>query len=59
LGGDIILSIGGRPVSTLMDYLGALESTQPGESVDLEIIRNGAKSTISIVLNERPQSLGW
>jgi len=59
LGGDIILSIGGRPVSTLMDYLGALENTKPGDTVVLEILRNGSKTTLNITLSERPRSLGW
>jgi S1-C subfamily serine protease len=59
LGGDIILSIAGRPVSTLMDYLGALEATKPGETVDLQILRNGAKTTVAVNLSERPRSFGW
>jgi S1-C subfamily serine protease len=59
LGGDIILSIGGRPVSTIMDYLGALEGSKPGETVELQILRNGAKGTITLTLSERPNSLGW
>ena len=59
LGGDIILSIAGRPVSTLMDYLGALESTKPGETVELQILRNGAKTTVAVTLSERPRSFGW
>ena len=59
LGGDIILSIAGRPVSTLMDYLGALEATKPGETVELKILRNGAKTTVAVILSERPRSFGW
>jgi len=59
LGGDIILSIGGRPVSTIMDYLGALEDTKPGETVELEILRNRARQTLTLTLSERPASLGW
>jgi S1-C subfamily serine protease len=59
LGGDIILSMGGRPVSTIMDYLGALEGTRPGEAVKLEILRNGARQTLTLTLSERPASLGW
>jgi S1-C subfamily serine protease len=59
LGGDIILSIGGRPVSTIMDYLGALESTRPGQEIELTILRNGAQMKLSLTLSERPQSLGW
>ena len=59
LGGDIILSIAGRPVSTLMDYLGALESTKPGETVELKILRGREQSTVAVTLSERPRSFGW
>jgi S1-C subfamily serine protease len=59
LGGDIILSLAGRPVSTLTDYLGALESTKPGETVELKILRNGAKTAVAVTLSERPRSIGW
>jgi len=59
LGGDIILSIGGHPVSTIMDYLGALESSKPGETMELQILRNGARQTVTLTLSERPTSLGW
>ena len=59
LGGDIILSIAGRPVSTLMDYLGALESTKPGETVELQILRGREQSTVAVTLSERPRSFGW
>ena len=54
LGGDIVLSIAGRPVSTLMDNLGALEGTKPGETVELQILRNGVKTTVAVTLSERP-----
>ena len=59
LGGDIVLSIAGRPVSTLMDNLGALEGTKPGETVELQILRNGVKTTVAVTLSERPRSFRW
>ena len=59
VGGDIILSIAGRPVSTLMDYLGALEDAKPGQTVELKILRNGAKTTVAVTLSQRPRSFGW
>ncbi len=58
LGGDIILSIAGHPVSTLMDYLGALEATKPEETVVLQVLRNGTQTTVTVTLSERPQSIG-
>jgi len=53
LGGDVILSVEGLPVWTLMDLLGALESTHPGDTVDLEILREGRRLTIPVTLAPR------
>jgi S1-C subfamily serine protease len=60
LGGDIILSIDGQTVWTLMDLLGVLESTRPGQTVALQVLRGGQKLSIPVVLSERPRSpAGW
>ncbi len=58
LGGDVILSVGGLPVWTVMDLLGALEGTHPGETVQVEILRGGSKMTVPVRLAERPRSMG-
>jgi S1-C subfamily serine protease len=58
LGGDVILSIDGLPVWTITDLLGALESTHPGQSVEVEILRGGARLKLTVDLAERPRSLG-
>jgi S1-C subfamily serine protease len=42
-----------------MDYLGALEDTRPGQTVELVILRNGSRLTLQVALSERPRSLGW
>ena len=60
LGGDIILSIDGQAVWTLMDLLGVLESSRPGQTVDLDVLRGGQKLSVPVVLSERPRSpLNW
>jgi S1-C subfamily serine protease len=58
LGGDIILSIDRQPVWTLMDLLGGLESTRPGQTVQMEVLRGAQKLSIPVVLAERPRSMG-
>jgi S1-C subfamily serine protease len=58
LGGDIILSIDRLPVWTLMDLLGVLESTRPGQTVQVEVLRGGQKLSIPLALVERPRSMG-
>jgi S1-C subfamily serine protease len=59
LGGDIIVSINGQPVANLSDYLGALESTKPGELAELEVVRNGERLALSVELVQRPSTSGW
>ena len=42
------------------DLLGVLESSRPGQTVDLEVLRGGQKLSVSVVLSERPRSpLNW
>ena len=58
LGGDVIVSVAGLPVWTVMDLLGALEGTHPGDTVQVEIVRGGGRMTVPVRLAERPVSTG-
>ena len=54
--GDVIVGIEGRELRSheeLMRYL--ITETRPGEPVDVDVVRDGAAETISIVLGERPR----
>ena len=53
LGGDVITHVERLPVWTLMDLLGALESTRPDKIVRLEVRRGDRTLTVRIVLAER------
>lgn len=55
--GDIIVSVGGRKVATLDDLQTALQDRKPGETVDVEILRQGNTVTVPVRLSERPQEL--
>ncbi len=59
LGGDIIVAVNGEPVTGLADYFGALESTEPGDEVVVEVLRGDMKIKLSVVLAERPESMRW
>lgn len=59
LGGDVILSINGNPVPTFVDYLGALESSKPGQIVDVEVLRGSKRLSFRVVLTERPKNFPW
>ncbi len=55
VGGDVIRSVGGRPVDSheeLMRYL--LLETSPGDTVEVELLRRGEHLTERVTLGERP-----
>jgi S1-C subfamily serine protease len=54
VGGDIILEIDGTPVTTLGEYLGALEESKPGSTVTLVVQRGSQKVQVKVNLTERP-----
>lgn len=53
--GDVLLALGGRPVSDTDDLQGALESHGVGSPVEADILRGGASRKLSIVIGERPR----
>lgn len=53
LGGDIITSIAGEPISSLTDYYSALESRKPGEIVEITVLRGKQQISIKLTLAER------
>ena len=59
LGGDIIIQIGGVVIETLSDYFSALESTKPGDSVEVVLVRSGRERRAEIILSERPKDFSW
>jgi S1-C subfamily serine protease len=59
LGGDIIVGIGRSPVRTIQDFFAALEPTDPGEVVEVEIDRGGERLVIDVTLSDRPDRSGW
>ena len=52
--GDIIVALGDAPIENTGDLLGALRDYQPGDTVELTVVRNGAKRTLDVTLGERP-----
>jgi S1-C subfamily serine protease len=52
--GDVILSVGGRKVATLDDLQNALQDKKPGETVEVEVLRQGSRVTVPVRLSERP-----
>jgi S1-C subfamily serine protease len=57
LGGDIIVEIEGEPIETISDYFGALETTKPGDVVEVVVYRDGKQRSLDVELTERPGNL--
>lgn len=58
-GGDIIIEVDGMKVSTLSDLFSALEDNEPGETVEVVVLRNGRRKSFRVELIERPDELEW
>ncbi|MEK6302449.1 MAG: trypsin-like peptidase domain-containing protein [Acidobacteriota bacterium] len=52
--GDVILTVGGKKVANTDDLQNALQDKKPGETVDVEILRQGRRVTVPVRLSERP-----
>jgi S1-C subfamily serine protease len=55
-GGDVIVRIAGTEVSSPQDVAGAVLDARTGESVDITIVRNGERRTLTARLVARPGS---
>ena len=53
IGGDIIVSIDGKPVTKIAELYAALEDTSPGQRVTVEFYRGSKKMSTTVVLAER------
>jgi S1-C subfamily serine protease len=56
-GGDVILSVDGEPVSSIEELAGYLDrEKQPGDSVELVVVRDGEEMSLTARLAEWPAS---
>ena len=56
VGGDVVVRMGGEPVQSqqvLSTYLAL--STSPGDTIPVEVIRDGTRTTVDLTLGSRPQ----
>jgi S1-C subfamily serine protease len=52
--GDVILSVDGKKVTTTDDLQNAMQDKKPGDTVQVEVLRDGDHATLSVRLSERP-----
>ncbi|MBI2756355.1 MAG: trypsin-like peptidase domain-containing protein [Chloroflexi bacterium] len=58
-GGDIIVAIDGKPMTTSGDLRGYVENNKrPGDAVTLTVLRGGQRLDIQVTLTERPPETG-
>ena len=53
-GGDVITAIDGQPVSGMEDLISVINGKDPGDTVTLDVIRDGDKQQIDVDLGNRP-----
>lgn len=51
--GDTIISYAGKPVSTVQDYMESLSRSQPGDVVELGVLRDGKETKLKVTLAGR------
>ena len=51
--GDILTGINGKAIKLQKDLFGALDDLKPGDTVQLDIVREGIKEQVSVTLGER------
>ena len=52
-GGDIVVEFGGREVGDIYAYTYALQDHEPGEAVEIVVLRDGERLTLTAVLGDR------
>ena len=57
LGGDVITKVNGRPLTRQDDFSSRITHFQPGQTINLEVLRGGERRNVSVTLAERPSSL--
>ncbi|MCX5645771.1 MAG: Do family serine endopeptidase [Phycisphaerae bacterium] len=52
---DIIVELQGEPVATANDLMNRVAMYKPGSKIDVVVLRDGKRKTITITLDKRPQ----
>ncbi|MBS3939539.1 MAG: trypsin-like peptidase domain-containing protein [Actinobacteria bacterium] len=53
--GDIIVSIDGEPLASMSELVAEVRRRQPGETLELGVVRDGEQLTLEVTLGERPR----
>jgi S1-C subfamily serine protease len=56
--GDVIVELGGEAIRTVEDLFAAIRTRDPGDRVELTIVRDGDRRTVEVVLGRLPAQAG-
>ncbi|MBP1911563.1 site-2 protease family protein [Thermococcus stetteri] len=56
--GDVIVGINGQEIKTMEDFMEFMDKTKPGETLELDVLRNGEKLSLKLTLAEHPERPG-
>jgi serine protease Do len=56
IGGDIIIAIDGKEITSTADLVSLLKQYKPGENVSMTILRDGEQMDVDVALGSRPAS---
>jgi S1-C subfamily serine protease len=57
LGGDIITEVNGKKVSGMEEVVEIVNAAEPGDELELGVLRNGSNKTATVTLGDRPSSV--
>ena len=55
IGGDIIVEVAGEPVESMEEVIAAVDEREPGDELELTVLRDGDKETVTAELADRPE----
>ena len=53
-GGDVIVKVDGEPVSTVERLIDVIASKEPGDKIQVEVVRDGSHKTLTVKLGRQP-----
>jgi S1-C subfamily serine protease len=57
LGGDIIVEAGGHRITSMDQVVNMVNGAKPGDTLDITVLRGGAKHTYTVTLGDRPTQI--
>jgi S1-C subfamily serine protease len=57
-GGDVITAVDGKAISGMDDLISAVNEKDPGDTVTLDVLRDGSKTQVDVKLGDRPADAG-